>query len=75
MSLCLSPNNFDECIKCNKVQCTLTINIYTTFSSRVLLYCVKIKKAKRKNIENNISFERFDLVTRHELHDVPSYSL
>ena len=67
MSLCLSPNNFDECIKCNKVQCTLTINIYTTFSSRVLLYCVKIKKAKRKNIENNISFERFDLVTRHEL--------
>ena len=67
MSLCLLPNNFDECIKFNKVQCTLSINIYTTFSSLVLLYCVKIKKSKRKNIENNISFERFDLVTSHEL--------
>ena len=57
------------CIKCDKVQCTLSINIYTTFSSLVLLYCVKIKKSKRKNIENNILFERFDLVTRHIHYD------
>ena len=37
MSLCLSPNNFDECIKFNKVQCTLSINIYVLISCTSLL--------------------------------------